>query len=862
VEGDLMAGALGFDLRVLAKPPEAIPQITQHEYVIVDRFAALVFPWTNTAGAAYQNSFQNLNPTVNLDWAAQPAFTALNNVQFVRFSADGRVYFTNNPTSTGLATGAEMPAGWMIKPRFGLLDSRIGINSTAFNGTGGAIINWQALEGSYKTVLPPNSPGNTAIFNFAFPGEGSEEEDEGLTYTCRARTQGDIPANRSLFFKLAFDGHDEGGPQPEQYIFIGDKWALVARHDAHWMIERKNSNGAWEIIRVLYDAPKCDLSRGEYAIEWMRIAGFGVVSINGATFWFLDTIEPLSNFAGQGLTAAPKAKEVTWPAMPLLVASFNCHVSLRLCTIKWSEAGGTRFTATIVRRQSRRTPLAVDAQPDVTAATGWVREGTGAVVSPVIEPGAATYTLTLTANADGIDSPFVDKVFVRWPRVWSAPSQSAVDLRPGLVGAQRVQLAMPPVSSCSTATLNLDRLLLDRFAPGWRTALQDYSPIEIQARTFDNYAARGNWTTVFKGYAIRPNKKTEGVNDWQMTLVCMDEAVRFIKPAAMVKAQNAPLDIEFVKRGQTVLASNGIPGGGTRFYGAEAVQCIARTFHSDALADNINGNGNPLRYFPEDHPPLLSNDSDRAGYLPVAGALGESTTLPPITQGKLFFPAPHGSDAMTWFGQFEGADNAVTFFERGVLIYGQLLEILATRTIRRIADGNYQAGDLARLARQMEAEKRPESDVNVVDVWSLSDDGLAGLFPALRMAQARLEADDPNRAERTWERSDIVRTAFALTGAERIADLIVANLRNVIRHAPRATLRGDEAALPGDVFYFALGVASDPTIGLNADALNGGALYARSEAIEHEWSFGDYLEYWMTPACRPLSQSERARLGI
>lgn len=836
------------EAQVLLYPQTAIPKKGPFDFHLVDRIGELLYPWSDSSGFDFLNA---LNPTPPIEWAAQPHFTRISGAMFVRFLQNGRVQFGVSRPEGDAFDGSQELSGFIITPRLALLDCKIGDTGGDLN-TDATDLNWNILQGTWKTVLVPLAGQGTCLFN-----TGNDE-------LAVASTAGNIPGNRSLCFEVAYLGHIPAGINPEQIISIGNKWALHLVHGKAPAICRYDGQ-TLEIFRVLGDGPSMNMQGGKYRIGFCRVAGRGVVFINEMAWWFLDTQEPLSNFAGGGITNLPKAKEVTWGAYPLLVMCFNVKARLGVRVIKWSSAGGSPYQAVVERSVPLRTALVADADPVVCHA-GWEREGTAITITPGNDTNNVTWQGLLRASADGIDTPLLGTVCLRFAPNWSSPVITPVDLRPG-TSSIRVSLPLPTVAPCATASLNLDREKLDKMAPGWRTVFAPYAPVTIRVRwQYQDGGAisYGNWRTVFKGYVYKPDKASEEVNDGAMTIFCMDESLRLKNPAAMLDERVPPLDVVFMERALAAGASNnGSLFNRVALYGAECVQEIVRHFKGDAEANAINGDGNPLRFSPANMAPLYSSESDFCGYAPIAAVLGESTTLAPVSQGGLCFPVPYGQDARAWISQFEQVDKAHCYYSRlpdsdePVLIYGRLLNILSGRSVRRIPDGDYQSGDVDRLMTSLRTERRPDADINTINVWGKTPEGMEGFIPALRMARAGLiNPNDVNNAIHSWERARIIRTPFALTFAEGMAQGIIAQLDGVRHEWPSVSYRGDENALPGDVLQFVMNSAtSDEGLDLNG-------VRVRVESLDHDLRFGadNVGEFETTAYCRPLSTQERNAL--
>lgn len=853
-----MADKFSPEFQFLVWPQSAIPQKTAQPFAIADDFGtAPPLKWSDTDGLEINTTLAAQNPTITVPWAAQPHYTNLNNCWFVRFYKNGRVRFGNSEPEGEGFDGEPDVAGWMIRPRIAALDSKVGsttLDTSATNQT------WNAMIGDWETTLPP--AGATIPFTKILCKKLSTA-GEGI-----AMTPGDIPLNRSLYFEL-FSQQAATFGLPSAQIIIGHKWALNFRHGSHLVLARKNNQSgaaaAFDNYKTFSDGPKINLAGGSYAIHFMRVAGRGVISITdgaGATWawWFLDTRDPLTSYAGQG-NVKIEAREVTWPAAPLFFNVYGAHARLGMGVIKWSASDGTPFTASFTRRV--RCYTALSATPIVTTA-GWEREGTSIAATATLNTNDVSYTATLTANADGIDSPLVAKATVRYPLTWGATESSPpyladgvspLDIRAAVLGAD-VTLALPPLAAGSMATIAIDRNLLESQCPTWASYIEDFSPVQILARWLYDDGSYGDWATLFFGYLHRPEKSLESWHDGAMKLVCLDEVIRLKRPAAILDHRVPPLDIKFAEIAATATPTPGTTTYNVRMFGGQAAMFLLEHFIGTAYADNINGNGDYNRYFPSGHSALIDNTTDHCGYLTIAATLGVSTTLPPLTRGAWRFPVRHGSDAYSWLADIATEEKAIFFFERGVFYWGRLTEILRTRTPRTIPDKVYVNGDLSRVASYFSTSFKPERAINAVTIVGKEAQGLEGFLPSLRIGHAELGSSDANRAALTWERTHYAMTPLALLDAEVIAAGIIARLADVRAEYPTVRYRGDEAARAGDVLTFKLsGTASDTTIGLDD-------LSVRAETILHKLTCDKASTFITEATCRPLTAEERTAVGL
>jgi hypothetical protein len=306
--------------------------------------------------------------------------------------------------------------------------------------------------------------------------------------------------------------------------------------------------------------------------------------------------------------------------------------------------------------------------------------------------------------------------------------------------------------------------------------------------------------------------------------------LRLQKPAAVIDSRFPPLDLLYAIK-------DGSSRANLVLYGSECVaEILSRSLGSSEGA-MLNGGGTelvvrrgafvPLRYvrfFPSSHYPLLDSGSDGAGYFSVmAGATGK----PPTTDGFLF-PPPFGEDALSWINKIAAYDHAVFFYgwpgdtERfetwPVPCYGRINNFTAGAPTRWIYDADYVGGDLGNLLLAAQTETRPEQKINRALVWGNPANQQAPAFlPALMVGEARLPSSDPNSADYSWERTEILKEDIAGVpgAAQGIANGVISQLSGVTMQFPDVTVRGNPLWFWGDKVQFQMNsIGSDLSIGL------------------------------------------------
>lgn len=822
-----------FDLEVLCHTKAAIPKRTRNAFVLSDVFSDLIkFGWSDVLDMVAE-----INPSISLDWQQQPEFVNdawEGNINFVRFLKSGRVAFGATGEQDAVGEKGDI-AGFCLKWREAWLDCKIG---TTTLDAGNFDLNWKVFEGDWDTTLPVDGQQHTCVMN------------SGDSTTARIQTKGNIAANRGLLFNIDCVGViNPAGPVPRvRCVMQKKKYSLLLVHGKKPAVQVPVGSG-WSTVRTLKDSPNVDLRQGRYQVSFQRIGGRMVVGLNGNHYHLTDMSKPLKP------DAVPDPVESQWPEGPIQINAHNCRIVAGLALLKYANAADVPFTAQFARRV-RRTTYLEPGTPLVAHNGAWQSAGTIITVVPVVDTEYVTYTATLTANAAGIDTPLILRVMCLNPANWNDPVYDYKDIRPGVKSCE-ITMAMPPVQSGAEATLEVDRSVLDKVVPGWRSYVDKYHPVTVAWRWHYDDNSADAWTRV-KFYIYSFTKATRAPNDNMMSLRLVDPIQARLKaPAALIDHHYPPLDwfwLEMVEGVENPTENV--------YYGAQGAKDIINIALGPAEAARFNGNGEPLRFF-TDHYPLLSLETNTAGYL--------THVLPivqPPTKTDWLLPAPHGSDAFTWIGQLLEHDHAVCFSgwpdgatgnDWPCIIYGRITNILAGRATITIPDNDYNAGDVNRILKEASIETRPDRDINVFYAWANipNVDGVNGLLPAIRMAEDRLKGDDPNRPELTWERylvmkGDLLGLPAVAETAVRLLALEMA-FRNMI--FPTVTIRGTASIQWGDKVVFDMsGTFSDTYLGLiGTDPITGNAVEFRVERVVHTFTLDQVPNYDTKLSIRPLS---------
>ena len=775
---------MALELHAYARPLSSIPKRTFGGFVVADRLGDLFKTGWGDA-TSFAPAVESQNPTISLDWAATPQLTTLQNIGFAQFVKGGEIKIG------GGARVANSRAGVYILPRDAVLDSRIGDNAEDIPG-GNTDLNWDAVSGTWTTVVArggADSGQGTAIFN-----RGSE-------VLSVAESRGNIPANRCLKVGFELSGKDPSGPQGGFRFEWGGRWSFVLRAGSKPSLERKmveQGSTAWQKVMVLNDFAGSNLFTGRYQAYILRLDGklvFLLDSLSGGKqyLWTLDNfLEP------DGKTTPP---DVNWPAAKLRVTAYNCRARVEVSTVMWSDASGTAYTATMGRTLKKR-QFIPSGQTATATCGGWKREGVTAAVVATVNDQSLDYELTLTASSDGIATPFVDKIGVRYTPVFTNPSLSNVDLRPAIVDAS-VSFGLPPVLNGNEATLNLDMHVLASKCTGWEDVTKQWCPVRITAKRFGSYSSH-----LHEGYIFQRRVVDNGIGQRFLSLTLRDDTMRLSKTGdvnhAAIDHRYPPMDLIFAERISGGLRENGSVISG-KIYGGDLVKEILRIAMGDDVADSLNGNGNVTRYVPTNHPALLAPEIDAGGWLAMQNLLGEN--VPGLTNAGFMFPPPFGDSALDWINKIAGLDRCVFYYgwpdgdmsAPAVPLYGRYLNLLSIVSKYTVTDTNY--GNITRLINQYDNERRGDKDVNEILVWGKEPEGLESILPSLRMALSRLDGADPRREELSWRRTQIIRNSLAqLPGnAEALANAIIAQLTGIDLQYPSIEVRGDERWRLGDI---------------------------------------------------------------
>lgn len=838
------------DAQILLYPRGKIPRRVSAGFVVSDVYSSMTGSGISDGTGGLPDPYSDLNPTTAAAWGQNPYTLSIDGCQFVRFYADGQAVF-----------GASIPrdpknelAGFYLTPRYAALDSRVGANASTVPGTK-TTITWTAVKGKWNTHKAIDADAGTGIQNCG--GEA----------VAVARTLGTLPANRGFRVRLQLTVLPNQSALPSQRIRWGETWAVRLLHGKVPRVERLLTTSAvvngqvvttseWKIVKELAGAKPVNVRGGKCQLFIMRIAGRLVVVYNGLAWWFLDT----------GTNGKAKPKDVNWGAASVWLESAGVRLMRAdIATIKWCAPDGQPYEGSVERVIPRQTDLDENSSATGSSA-GWKYAGTkqGTVFSLV--DGGVKYILNLKANADGIDTPFTDKVTARFQTVWVNPNPTPKDVRHA-TRAVGISLEMSGQVTANEATIELDRTLLDEFGGNWEPyALMD-NPVEIFLKR-----AGQVFVKVFSGYIIKPERTSDASGNRILKLTCRDPLVRLQKVGdvynAIVDHRCMALDLLFAEQLSASFSNGGYNSDGTPaaayegLYFADCFKAVVELFLGHEEAARINGDGNARKFYGRDHLPILSPGNDLGGWVQMNALAGE-----PIAAGGFLLPPPYWEDACTWLKQIADKDRCTFFYgwppgfenDAPCLVYGRLPRILRSsglrvHTLRDVVVNGSRQG----LLNMVSVERRAERTFNRLIVAGPDEPGLAGLRPSLSIDEFNLENHEGDAAWRSWEKTFLVREPLAFLAGKAIGEGLIQLMQGVNLQWPTFGIEaGDERIGVGHLVKVdfsqelsKVGRFPDTSLGL------GGQLF-RVENVTHDCVFtetGGLMSTTVRP--RPLNAEE------
>lgn len=789
------------EARVLVFPQNGIPRAGAHRFFLHESLGSLMRRDLGESSGFVDST----SPGLPQQWAGQIAFKSISpTLDFVRFMHSGLVVM-----GTGAALGDEELSAVILKQRVIYRNCVIHKsdgrqpNTPPQGDSAFETLQWRGKEpdevdGSitneshWQTVLSDDVPDRTRI----------QYKKQSPNRSATAETIESLAANQQLMFEIDWIGVAQGHTNAGGFVVTwgNQKYGIDWRYGAKPVLKRR-VNGKWQTWKRFDEAPICTFT-GSTIVRVRRWLGRLIISIDAHTWHILDTVP--DGPASESRTPSRRQVNVTWPKGRLFVSTYGVNATLGVALFSTKESNKLPRTGDLVREIPHALryfgPVSF---PGVTR--GWNTPSTRTKLKVEVNKKRAKYTLTLTADKAGIDTPAVIAVMAHQPSGIAAAPVEPLDLRRA-VSSIEINSASPVIvgTSASQCTINLDRHSLRLSDSEWRTIVKKRRPIEVSLRWRMTDGSRTEWVAVFRGYIWKIAKSNPRYNDTQMRLTCLDDMIRLQKPSGIITERFGPMDYLLVD------------GKGKSIFGAHIAQEIFRVFLGEERAAEINGTGNPLEFNPHGFP-LLSTEGDNAGYYTLRAALEGNT--PPTQQGAML-PAPYFEDAISWLKQILRDDHCVCFFGYNpkaptswpVPIYGRWRYITAGRTPKVIPDARYVVtakpggnpdGDVDRVMQSASTENLPEKEINTVYVVSSAPmfQSPSPTAPSLIIAKARVPEDDPLAPEDSWESILVVKDDLIVSHqqAEALANGIMREVQGIERENPAISFRGDEYLTIGDL---------------------------------------------------------------
>ena len=797
------------------------------------------------------------------------------NMEFIRFYQDGSMSEGANPKLPDIVEVGGLTLRGEMHITQAMVDGVTACLSSANP------LQWSTVAGTWKSVA--TSDGGAAITNTG-----------KLLATEIAMSITNLSANQGARCDFRFSHRETTDQTALVTLEWGNGLYRVALPHGDAPRVDKNINGTWVILRRLTKAPLVNLRGGDISVRWMRRGARLTVNVGGYMTHILETVAG----APGGLSPGdPMPVASSWPAGKLTISATACRACAQVYLIDYFE------TSSVDSRQSEWFILnepadhGITIPADTNGVAGHLPES-DSVVHEVTNPtDQINQKVTLKATVDGMDAPMVTQVHAMFaPPTRPTPSGTTLDITSAVMSASLTD-AMPPMTAGPELNLTIDRTVLSAQTGGsdfdhWGKFLDTFCPITFESCWHYDDGTTGPWIKYFSGYVYTHNWGTSEPNDGTMTITAQGPICRLQAPASVITHRWPPLDTHLLKKVQTARAGGAQSQPDTVLYGADCVQEILRMALGDDESQRLNGAAaitdpwfKQLKYFPyKAHYPLMRGGDP--GFLTTQELIGG----PPAMRGLFFFPQPFGDDALTWIKKIADMDRAVFYYgwaggytsDWPMPIYGRMVGangIQTGRPLHTIYDAavvgetvDQFAVKVAALVQEISAETRPDKMMNTFVVWgsgTLYGDATEGMgLPSFRIAETSLSdygAADPNRAELTWERTQVVRNDFASMegGAEAMAAVMRNESQNTKLRWPSVTFRGQDLK---DVFIPGPSggtVSESPVtvgdrmqlnfVGESTDAsINLAAQIFRVERVENSWEMDAVATHVTKVGLRPL----------
>lgn len=796
------------EFMVLAWPNTAIPRRQTYHYTIADQLHSLVVR-DDSDSTGNQQSTPSGTQVSATEYQSNKKLKNLVNVEMVHLGGKAQEGVTAGATGnkdglTGFVIkGREFPFNFIMEDDLAAL-AAAQLNPTVPNGSKF----FQNLVFKHKKpTLPPmtNSKWETLVADknaHSVLMHTKEEPDKVVEVESLGIKNGidyRIPKNAHLRFFLHFFGRNL--KQTKQAAFRiawgSNTYSIVWRYGEEPRLE-KMVNGQWVVWRRLEGAGQATFANGvQVQVTIRRLAGHIVIGL-GDKSWDVMEAVPIS-----GVADAFKSVDTQWPIGKLNFTGYGVSFTIGGSAIVYKDADTfdqrtgaiTALGAPSIGRFEREIEWAENNTATGTAETGgWRQGGTSTSVAVTVANYKITYVCTLKASPNAIDTPFVSKVGGKSASQFAVQPVVPLDITAACLTA-RESTAEPGVTNGPEWTLDIDRHALKRLFPNWEDYVKRYNPIHIAVRHLYSDGTRGPWTYRLKGYIHSDTMNTESFRDERLSLALRGTEMRFTKPHSIIDHRYYPMDFLIFGKPSNEL------------FGGEIVKEIVAITMGEQFASQLNGNGDPLRYFAPGHYPILGSGNDIGGYL-------QNSQAPSTSNWQL--PAPWGQDPMSWINQISTMDYAVFFYGypgttssitsnavvEQVPIYGHYNNIVQSARNWDLSDAVLADGDQDFLIQSIETGAMPEWDINRVIVWGSLPTGNPGLLPvpAVFVGEDRLGPTDINAPEENWERTLLMQGGLYQSSdmCRAVARLTLSQWKNLKVRRVRLNFRGEPLMQWGD----------------------------------------------------------------
>lgn len=828
-----MAQPLNPEWRVVAYPRTAIPRRKYEPYVIADLMADVMAGTSSDWGGILMRGAQAGKWT---DWARLDSNLQLQNVGFCRFAPGGSIQWAADAGASGGA------AGFFAKPKMIACFPAGGEIGAPSPPSGQTALTWGTASGKWVWVPSRMTNGSPGIFN-------TENNSE-------ARTSEPWPEGRGFYFDITAWSQGQAasvGEPAEILITFSPVLRLAARQDGPWLLERSPDQGkTWEVwtkSEVPFDA----LGR-HYQVEVFILGGRLCWTINGVSKWLLDR-------DGNASSDIPKTTKNGAPytadlvkyigGAPLSMSVRGCRARLEVAAREYPEPGTVTRK---IKRQSNAAMRAVGVDP---TGIGQLPPDSGLIATSTTDSDTIEYTVTIKPDDGKLHSPFLSRLLLVHEPVWENGTGTGVDISAAITSG-KVTLAHPPVQAGSQGELTFSIEIAEALIPSWDEVVDTYCPIEVSARWYMDDDSYSDWSNLFRGYIMKISGVQEVYNNSTLTLELKDPVCRLMAPAAVVEGNAIPLDHFYKKQlGRNIRIARAeheamepeynfdgtisnvrtLSRRETSYYDCQGVRDILFQFLGPSESSKINGNGDPFRYVPSDHPSLLDLSNAAGSWLGVAHTYGITLTAGSLqAQEGAFLPPPYEEDALKWINKLCADFKTVFLYGHvnrnssswPVPIYGTYERILQNAMTFQIS--GVDAEKL--LAESARYDTKPENDYNAVLVLSNPFGATKPPgTPAMTQGEARLAPTHPRSQENTWRRTMVEKNNLA--ASPKTAAVYAAGILRGLRHAyaqwPEYKLpRGDGRVQPGDKFT----AADDGHLPI-------AGVTFRAQVVEHEYNVSE-----------------------